>query len=74
MKVYVVTEGSDHEGASIHGVFSTREKAQAYKDTMPVNEFWWYTRESPNVAVPSDMNVIHEMELDVPEERGGISV
>ena len=69
MKVYIVTEGSDHEGASVHGVFSTREKAEEYKATMRENLFHWEDRDR-RVQI-SDMNSIFEATVDVPEPHGG---
>lgn len=70
LKVYMVTEGSDHEGASVHGIFSTREKAEAYKATMPPNLFHWDHRDGRGVQT-HDMDQIIEVTVDVPEPRGG---
>ena len=70
MKVYIVTEGSDHEGGSVHGIFSTREKAEAYKATMPSNLFYWDHKDGRGVQT-SDMNQIIEATVNVPEPKGG---
>ena len=62
MNIYLVIEGSDHEGSSIHGAFSTYELANNYLETMPPNLFSWPP--GPDMKTYS-MNSINKLKLDV---------